>query len=133
MPRPPTPQPQEPEEPPQAPQPPPPQPQQQPPPQPQHPRRRRAPVGEPTRRSLRDHAGTNPQWQKDNLETKDGNRPSEVDARTRDDGTRIGKENVDTLLSLTVLDAAQYKPGVPHTRHEAMRLPKASQWLAAEK
>lgn len=106
---------------------PPPQPQPQPPPQPRRPRRRNEPVGEP-RRSECQGAGRNPQWQKDNTEAEYGNNPAEVDAQTDD----LGNRNADKLLSF-YLDAAQYKPGVPRTRHEAMRSDKRHLWLGAEK
>ena len=91
-------------------------------------------------------AGQNCHWQKDNAEAEGSNRPSQVDARMCQDGSRnpplpveLENENdgepdkVNTLMIDFILNAAQYKSGVPQNRCEAMNSPNASQWRAAEK
>ena len=85
-------------------------------------------------------AGQNCHWQKDNAEAEGANHPSQVDVHMCQDGSRKTPptvelkdeidsekplaEEVDTLMLDLILNAAQYKSGVPQNCCEAMCSPK---------
>ena len=103
---------------------------------PSHARRRHPSVGveeppphapaPPPRRSQREGAGRNRRWEQDNAEAEGRERPSQVSALPDSD-------EVDLSMLDLVLNASEYKSGVPRNRKEAMKSPQAAGWLDAER